>query len=220
MKIVERLAQKLPRGFVSAPHVHLGSSIEVGVATFERPEGGSSGWRGDEGEGGVATAVWAPPRPTLDVATELSGADEYEVLVHDLRGGRRLVAAVELVSPSNKDRPEHRRAFATKCAAMLQQGVCVAVVDVVTNRSANLYGELLSRIGLADPSLGDEPTPTYASSCRWTRSGDVQRLESWHYPMEVGRPMPTLPLWIAPGLAVPMELEGSYEETCKVLRIP
>ncbi|QDV39657.1 hypothetical protein [Tautonia plasticadhaerens] len=207
-------------GFVAAPHVHLGSSIEVDVGTFERAEEGPPGWRSDVGEGGVATAVWAPPKPTLGVATDLPGADEYEVLVHDTRRGRRLVAAVELVSPSNTDRPEHRREFATKCEAMLRQGVCVAIVDVVTTRSANLYGELLSRLGMADPSLGDEPTPTYASSCRWSRGGGEQRLEAWAYPMGPGLPLPTLPLWLAPGLAVPLELEGSYEETCRVLRIP
>jgi hypothetical protein len=35
------------------------------------------------------------------------------------------VAAIEIVSPANKDRPEHRRKFVAKCAALLQQGVSV-----------------------------------------------------------------------------------------------
>ncbi len=52
------------------------------------------------------------------VETELPDADEYEVRVYDARRGRRLVAAVEIVSPSNKDRPEHRRVFVAKCAAL------------------------------------------------------------------------------------------------------
>src|SRR5262245_4511220 len=52
-----------------------------------------------------------PAPPTLAVATDLPAPDEYEVLVYDTKRGRRLVAAVELVSPANKDRPEHRRAF-------------------------------------------------------------------------------------------------------------
>ncbi|WP_261343941.1 hypothetical protein [Tautonia marina] len=43
------------------------------------------------------------------MATEPPSPNEYAVLVYDTRSGRRLVAAVELVSPSNKDRPEHRR---------------------------------------------------------------------------------------------------------------
>jgi hypothetical protein len=32
-------------------------------------------------------------------------------------------------------------------------------------------------------------------------------------------PLPTLPLWLADDLAVPLELEASDEVTCRVLRI-
>src|SRR5947209_7298680 len=47
----------------------------------------------------------------------------YAVHVVDRQRGRRLVAAVEIVSPANKDRPDHRGAFVARCAALLQQGV-------------------------------------------------------------------------------------------------
>ena len=93
--------------------------------------------------GGVAVAVWAPPRPTLAIATDLPDMDVYEVRVYDDKSGHRLVAAVEIVSPSNKDRPEHRRAFVAKCSDMLRDGVCVAIVDLVTTRHFNLYGDLM-----------------------------------------------------------------------------
>jgi hypothetical protein len=32
--------------------------------------------------------------------------------------------------------------------------------------------------------------------------------------------LPTLPLWLAENFAIPLELEESYEETCRILRIP
>ena len=41
----------------------------------------------------------------------------------------RLVAAIELVSPSNKDRPENRKTFVNKCEAPLKKEVCVTIVD-------------------------------------------------------------------------------------------
>ena len=69
--------------------------------------------------GGVAVATWAPPKPTLTLETELPDQDEYEVRIYDERHGRRLVAAIELISPANKDRPESRRAFVGKVAADL-----------------------------------------------------------------------------------------------------
>jgi hypothetical protein len=61
--------------------------------------------------------------------------------IYDDRYGRRLVAPTELISPSNKDRPESRRAFVGKVAALLQRGVCVSLFDVVTIRDFNLYGK-------------------------------------------------------------------------------
>jgi hypothetical protein len=130
------------------------------------------------------------------------------------------VAAVEIVSPSNKDRPEHRRAFVAKCAALLQERVCVAIVDLVTNRTFNLYSDLMELIGQTDPSLGDDPPALYAVTCRGVRNGNAWLLETWTHSLAIGQPLPTLPLWLAENFAVPLELEPSYEETCRVLRIP
>jgi hypothetical protein len=218
--IVLALSRCLPRHYVAGPHVHVGSSIEIDVATYEEDETDSlASSQGDNG-GGVATAVWAPPRPTLAVATDLPTLDEYEVRVYDTKHGRRLVAAVEIVSPSNKDRPEHRRAFVAKCAGLLQNHVCVAIVDLVTSRTSNLYLDLMELFGQTDPSLADGAPPLYAVACRWARNGDAWLLETWAHPLALGRPLPTLPLWLAENLAVPLELEPSYEETCRILRLP
>jgi hypothetical protein len=44
-------------------------------------------------------------------------------------------------------------------------------------------------------------------------------LQSWAYPLDVGQPLPTLPVWLTETHAVSLDLEASYEETCRVLRI-
>ncbi len=221
MMIVQGLNQNLPQQFVAEPQVHLGSSIEVDVATYDREDAAppNVGGKPDSG-GGVATLAWAPSRPTLTVVTDPPDRDEYEVRVYDTRSGRRLVAAVEIVSPANKDRPEHRRAFVAKCAGLLQNRVCVAIVDLVSTRTTNLYGELLAFLGTTDPVLADGSPPLYAASCRSARTADAWILETWMHPLALGRPLPTLPLWLAENLAVPLDLELSYEETCRALRIP
>lgn len=218
--IVIGLNRKLPQRYVAEPQVHLGSSIEIDVATDEEDDADSPSAGERDNGGGVATAVWAPPRPTLAVATDLPALDEYEVRVYDTKSGRRLVAAVEIVSPADKDRPEHRRAFVAKCAALLQDRVCVAIVDLVTTRTSNLYGDLMELFGQTDPSLANEPSPLYAVACRWARDGDAWLLETWANSLAIGQPLPTLPLWLAENLAVPLELETSYDETCRILRMP
>jgi len=218
--MVAHLSRTLPRRYVAAPRVHSGEAVEIVVATYEKDPPGAPLLSESQGNGGVTTAVWAPPRPTLAVATDFPALDEYEVRVYDSKRGRRLVAAVEIVSPANKDRPEHRRAFVAKCAALLQQPVSVTIVDLVTTRNFNLYQELLELIGQADPSLGPEPPPLYAVACRTTKKDDAWLLETWSHALTLGQPLPTLPLWLADNLAVPLELEECYEETCRVLRIP
>jgi hypothetical protein len=218
--IVLDLSRKLPPRYIAGPRVHLGAYFEIDVASYEKDNGLPIAAGGGGEDGGVATAIWAPPQPTLTVTTDLPEQDEYEVRVYDTKRHRRLVAAVEIVSPANKDRPEHRRAFVAKCAALLREHVSVAIVDLVTTRQFNLYDELLEFIGQADPSLAPEPPPLYAAACRWRRGTGSGCLETWAHALAVGQALPTLPLWLADNLAVPLELEASYEETCRILRIP
>ncbi|MBX9627912.1 MAG: DUF4058 family protein [Gemmataceae bacterium] len=217
MVIVQHLVRHLPPGFVAIPKVHRGSVVEVDVAAFGPP---SAGAPAPAGGGGVATA-WAPARPTLTTEVDFADADEYAVEVYDRRRGRRLVAAVEIVSPSNKDRPATRRAFVSKCAAFLQTGVSVAVVDLVTTRHFNLYRDLLDVIGR--PAPAGEVSAVYAAACRLlpaAEPGGRDRLEAWDYPLAVGQPLPELPLWLSAGVSVPLELDASYEVTCRDLQIP
>jgi hypothetical protein len=220
MMIVAGLRGKLPRRYFAEPRVHSGSSAEIDVATFEDERVTAAAAGDGSGNGGVATAVWAPPRPTLAVVTDLPAQDVYEVWVYDEKRRCRLVAAVEIVSPANKDRPEHRRAFVAKCAGLLRERVSVVIVDVVTTPTHNLYGELLDLIGQSDPGLGPEPPPLYVTACRMTKRADEWLLETWAQPLALGRPLPTVPLWLADDLAVPLELNESYEQSCGILNIP
>jgi hypothetical protein len=217
--IVQRLNRQLPADFSAEPRVHLGTYFEIGICAFDESDPVSSTPATESKTSGTSTAVWAAPQPTLTIDAELPDQYEYEVLIYDHTRARKLVAAVELVSPANKDRPESRRAFVTKCAALLQQGVCVSVVDLVTIMHFNLYAELLAEFGLEDSSLGSPPVETYAATCRWRPVGRKSQLDAWAHPLVIGKALPTLPLWLTQDLAVALELEASYEDTCQALRI-
>jgi hypothetical protein len=214
--MVQHLFTRLPPGYVAAPGVHIGTPFEVDVVTFEEDDPPVE----RRGGNGTATATWAPPAPTLSLDTDLPDQDEYEVRVYDARRGRRLVAAVEIVSPSNKDRPESRRAFVAKLAGLLREGVCVSVVDVVTTRQFNLYAELLDLMGRTDPAWADDPPHLYAVTLRG-RKRPRQRpvLDAWFTPLALGHPLPTLHLWLDTDLGVTLDLEATYEDTCRVLHI-
>lgn len=215
--IVQQLFGTLPAGYVSAPNVHFGKDFEIDVSAYELDEPAGAG-SGPASSGGTATAT--APSPTLTFETDLSDQDEFEVRVYDDESERRLVAAIEIVSPANKDRPDNRRAFVAKCAALLQKGVCVSVVDLVTVKAFNLYADLLELIGGADPQLGAPPSPLYAVTVR-SRKRPTKRalLDVWYYPMALGQPLPTLPLWLDTDRRVLLPLEPGYEETCRLLHI-
>src|SRR5262249_44493675 len=89
--IVALLRRTLPRRYFAEPRVHSGSSAEIDLASFEE-QGVLPAGDGHDNGGGVATAVWAPPRPTLAVVTDLPSQDVYEVLVYDEKRRCRLVA--------------------------------------------------------------------------------------------------------------------------------
>jgi hypothetical protein len=97
----------LPEGYFAEEHTHWGPRIEIDVATFEEKSA-------SESNGSIATRTYAPPAPTLSIPSAFP--DEFEVRVYESEGGSRLVAAIELVSPANRDRDAHRQAFAAKCA--------------------------------------------------------------------------------------------------------
>ena len=223
MEIVRSLLNKLPPQYVAHPSAHAGAFARIDIAACEK----ENGWSHSEGNGNgavaTAVAVSAPPQPTLTIDTELPAQDAYEVKVYDTERGMHLVAAIELVSPANKDRPESRRAFVAKCAALLQKQVSVTIVDLITVRQQNLYGEVLDFIDRADPAVGT----TRRRSTRW-RSGPRKRassrgrrggLETWFEPMR-SRPTAADLAALARGRFGGAARSGrSYEETSRVLRI-
>lgn len=154
--------------------------------------------------------------PAIMIDDEQPNNYEYEVQIREARGSRRLVAVVEIVSPANKDHPRHRRAFVTKCEALLRSRVSVAIIDVVTDRHANLYADLLDILG--QTPAGDVGSLS-ATVCRFREREEGLRFETWENTLVVGDPLPTLPLWLTDDFAVPLDLERTYEATCQALRI-
>ncbi len=193
------------------PLVQIGGRIEIDIATL----GGPAGKRiGDARDRRLGTA----PPDAGDPDYEAAGVDSYEVKVFREFGGPQLRAAIELVSPANKDRPASRHAFAGKCAGYLRRGVSLIVIDPVTSRTADMHAEILRAL---EPSGGTDPGSPgalFAASYR-VPEADPLRLEAWPQSLAIGSPLPTLPLWLEPDLTLHLALEESYAITCESLRL-
>jgi len=211
-ELIRGLRRTLPRGFRATALIHI-AGRELDLAALENEEVPGNG-------GGTATRPQLAPAPSLVTDTDPPDVDEYSMRVYESNTGERLVASVEFVSPRNKDRPESRRMFVAKCVGLLNQGVCVSIVDVVTEKRFNLYADLLDFLGHADPAMAGPPVPhLYAATVRRREVFPKWRLEGWAHSLGVGQPLPSLPLWLTDELSVTLELEPTYVETCETLQL-
>jgi hypothetical protein len=207
--IAERLNQMLPRRYKGVVQTHLGSYVEADVAEFERPlEVGNGAAEGEAG--GVAVQTWAPP--ITELAAPAIFPDDFEVQLFEQRGGMRLVAVVELVSPRNKDRAESRRAFAAKCAAYLQRGIGLIIVDIVTERHFNLHNELAELLSWQEPLWMSADAFLYTAAYRPVRRQEKNEIDLWPVSLSVGSPLPLLPLALKGTRAIPLDLEATYTD--------
>ena len=204
----------LPEGYYAVPFLDRDGPVEIDVAALREfsphPAGATDG------------PAWTPAAPELTVAVDWPAADDVRVEIYTDDGDPRLAAAVELVSPGNKDRPASRDAFAAKCAGYLRRGCGLVVVDAVTTRHADWHSDLLAAVAAGTPAAEAAAVPQpglRAVSYRAVGRNETGRLLAWLAALEVGHPLPTLPLWLAADLPIPLDLETSHAAACSDLRI-
>lgn len=129
-------------------------------------------------------------------------------------------AAIELISPPNKDRAASRRTFPAKCAGYLTHGIGLVIIDVVTSCAANLHEELFDALEVEDgPHVWTSPTGLYVVAYRAVTLRQSPRVEAWPEALALHDALPVVPLWLSVDLSVPLRLEASYLEACRSLRI-
>jgi hypothetical protein len=129
------------------------------------------------------------------------------------------VAAIELVSPGNKDRTTERTAFAVKCASYLFQGISVIIIDIVTNRRANLHNEILGVMDAPKTHSLDAECSLYAVAYRPIRRDGNDEIAIWRSRLELGNTLPELALGLGGDLVIPVDFEATYEEACRRRRL-
>jgi len=210
----------LPQRYRAKTRISVHKDMEIDIATLD-----STAQRGtirpghnDNGNLMVATLpqlqTWECPAADFIIPGVFPS--EMEILIIDLTNYSSIVGAIEIVSPANKDRPDHRRAFLRKCGALLDAGIGLVIVDVVTNRRTNLHDKLMESMERSE-AMFPEDAPLYATSYRCSRVNpdDPQdQIEIWCRELKLGESMPIMPLPLKNGPIFPLELEPAYVETC------
>lgn len=158
-------------------------------------------------EGGVALAE---PETTERVVSQKVIHYPRRRLSVRLSGSRFLVAVIELVSPSNKDRKESVGDFAGKVADLLWSGTHVLVIDVLPpNRSCphGMHEAIWSKIeGRRVETSVPSRRPLLVAGYRSMRK-PIAYLEY----TSVGKPLPDGPLYLDTDLFVNIPLEAIYQ---------
>jgi hypothetical protein len=193
-KIADALGEEwLPPNYIAEEHVDFGPS------TAANPR------------------VWTTGAPSAVMPAAFPETFEVRVLSTDT--GPKLVAAIELISPGNKDRATERRGFAAKCASYLYQGVSLIIVDTVTSRRANLHNEILRVMEAAQDLYLSADVSLYATAYQPLRHENRDEISIWHARLALGQPLPTLPLALRADLIVPVDFEKTYVEVCQRKRL-
>lgn len=204
-EIMRFLNRRLSKRFLAQTFAHLGAQIAADVAEFDSPGSESALVNGPVG-GAIVAQVEAPTR-----TFSIRFSDDFGIEIRDVHDTGRVVSVIELVSPANKDRPESRLAFAGKCAAYLQQGIGLVVIDIVTARHADPHWELLN---LLNETAGTSPALEllHAVGYRPVSRGPVCEVEAWVRPLVIGQPLPSVPLSLGQAGLIVLDLESTYSE--------
>ncbi len=182
--------------------VLLGSNPRMAVGgSRHRPDVGVS--NGRHANGDSPTAAYREPDAEVLVAQL-----EEDLTVQVERNGR-LVAAIELVSPRNKDRPDARDYYTSRYLKYLRDGIHLLIVDVHRRPIGFSFPQRIAA------ELGTElPAPPAPGAVVYRVGEPVPEggrlLAVWSEPLTVGRPLPAVSLPLTVHLSVPVDLEGTY----------
>lgn len=205
-QLLDWVQPRLPAGY----RAYLGS---VPALTIDVPNGkpdlGVRRWQPEASEARVSASTGSPEPDTEAVAVfEL----DPQTAVHiDLHG--RLVAAIEIVSPRNKDRPDARDRYLGRYLSYVRQGVHLLLVDVLPRPADFSFADAIA----ASLKLPQEPCPVpFAVSYRVGESvPDGTVIGVWRRPVRVGESLPTIPLALTIRDSIPIDLEHTYREAAR-----
>lgn len=161
---------------------------------------------GPEGTGGLLT-VEAPQTSIVRASErEIYAERASRIVVRHHLG--RIVAAIEIVSPGNKDSKASLREFVDKALDFLREGVHLLVVDLFPPTPRDPFG---IHKAVWD-EICEEEFRISAGKDRILASYEAGEVRSAYVePIGVGDVLPAMPLFLLPGVHLKVPLESTYQ---------
>lgn len=205
-QLLDWVQPRLPTGY----RAYLGSVPALTIDTPDRADLSVRHWTSPSGASQQTSSLATSIEPDQEAVATFA-LDPQQALHIDLDG--KLVAAVELVSPRNKDRPAARERYLGRYAAYLYQGVHLLLIDVLPRPSGFSFADAIaSNLGISQPPC---PAPCAASYRVGEAVPDGTLIALWCRPLQVGQPLPTIPLALNARQSIPVDLEFTYQEMAR-----
>src|SRR5205814_3922938 len=128
--------------------------------------------------------------------------DPQRAIHIDLHG--QLIAAMELTSPRNKDRPSARTRYLGRYVGYLRQGVHLLLIDVLPRPAGFSFMDAIAlELGFEQPAC---PPPCAVSYRVGEPLPEGTLLALWRRPLQVGQPLAVIPLALDTARAVSIDL--------------
>lgn len=199
---------RLPAGYRayigSAPLLAIGapaSRPDVHVQRWPKaPEGGGMGETS-------APSVAGGPTVEPDIEVAVATLDPGTALLIERQG--RMVAAVELVSPRNKDRPAAREVYLARDAGYLIESVHLLLVDVHRRPLGFSFPDrIAASLSMESERLSSPCAVSYRVGEPAATGG--RYLALWRRSLNPGESLPEIPLAIDVDSQVMVDLERTY----------
>jgi hypothetical protein len=208
--LLEYVQERLPPGYKA----FLGGVPSLAVdAGYGKPDVSVRQW----GPGPAPEAVTSGTgvlEPDLEASVTVR-LDPQRAVHIDLHG--QLIAAVEIVSPRNKDRADAKETYTNRYLGYLRLGVHLMLVDVLPRpRGFSFSDAITTALGLELPPLPPPFAAVYRVGEVVPVKDDMGSLVGlWRRPLQVGQPLPTLPLPLSVHRAIMIDLEQTYNRAAK-----
>ncbi|HJT77704.1 MAG TPA: DUF4058 family protein [Gemmataceae bacterium] len=193
----------LPKGLSALVEQRSGPR-EADVLTVERRTPGA---RPDADDGGGLLTLEQPTASIVRRSTkEIYAGRANRIVVRHHLG--QIVAVIEIVSPGNKDSRAALRDFVDKAIDFLRRGIHLLVIDLFPPTPRDPFGihkaiwDEIEEEDFVVPPGKDRIVVSYVTG--------GERL-AYVEPVAVGDPLPTMPLFVAPGVHVRVPLEATYD---------
>ena len=207
-RLFDWIQPRLPEGFRAyvghAPRLAIGGptmNLDISVRDANLGERPPRPPLGEDRRGAERLA------PDLETTTMVIETDEMILI----EWGGRIVSAVELVSPRNKDRPDSREHYQSRSLQYLLDGINLLLIDVLSRPSRFSFADRLDEALEVEPSVA---MPPLAASYRVGEPApdEGRYLALWRRVLTVGAALPTIALPLSIDLEIEVDLEATYRD--------